>query len=90
MKQLKILLIPKSENPSSVSQFRPLGLCTAHYKILAKILVNRLRLLLQSFISLTQGAFMKGRQTTDLFLIAHETLHSMNASKSKKGWAILS
>lgn len=32
---------------------------------------------------------MKGRQTTDLFLIAHETLHSMNSSKSKKGWAIL-
>lgn len=30
---------------------------------------------------------MKGRHSTDLFLVAHKVLHSMNASKSKQGWA---
>lgn len=51
------------------------GLCTTYYKILAKILVNRLRPHLQNLISPAQGAFIKGRDTFDIFLLASETLH---------------
>lgn len=36
-----------------------------------------------------QDAFIKGHHTVDLFLLAHETFHSMNISKNKIGWIIL-
>lgn len=84
-----IFLIPKIENPITTNHFCLLGLCTTHYKILAKILINRLRPHFQKLISPLQGAFIKGRYTAGLFLLAQETLHSMNKSKNKKGWIIL-
>lgn len=75
-------LIPKFENPLTTNHFHLLGLCTTHYKILAKILVNQLRSHLQKLI-------IKSRHIVDLFLLAQETLYSMNNSKSKIGWIIL-
>lgn len=60
-----------------------------HYKILIKVLIDRLKPFLQNLISPHQGAFLKGRQSSDLFLLAQETLHSMNKLKNKKGWLIL-
>lgn len=56
---------------------------------IAKILVNRLRPHLQNIICPSQGDFVKGRESADLFLLGQETLHSMNASKSKIGWIII-
>lgn len=41
--------------------------------------------LLPTLISPFQGAYTQGRHTSDLFLIAHETLNSMNHSKAKEG-----
>lgn len=49
-----LCLIPKIENPTTLNHFCPLCLCTTQYKILAKILVNRLRLHLQKLISTLQ------------------------------------
>lgn len=84
-----ICLIPKINNPYTTNHFRPLGLCTTHYKIVAKILLNRIRSEIQKFISPLQGAFVKGRQSSDLFILAQEVLHSMNASSSKQGSLVL-
>lgn len=36
-------LIPKVDSPLTIKQFRPIGLCNTIYKIVSKILVNRIR-----------------------------------------------
>ena len=46
-----ITLIPKVNNPEFVAQFRHISLCNVIYKILSKVLVNSLKLILNSIIS---------------------------------------
>ena len=73
-----ITLIPKVESPISVSQYRPISLCNVVYRIISKILVNRLKPFLHHCISSNQSAFIPGRQIIDNIVIAHESIHCLN------------
>ncbi|KAL5580279.1 hypothetical protein UlMin_012721 [Ulmus minor] len=54
--------------------FRPISLVSGLYKILAKLLSNRLREVLEETISLAQGAFVHNRQILDVVLVATEAV----------------
>jgi hypothetical protein len=77
-----IALIPKVDSPQRLNDFRPISLVGSLYKILAKVLANRLRLVVGSVISESQTAFVKDRQILDGILIANEVVDE--ARKSKK------
>ena len=70
-----ITLIPKVDSPQQLNEFRPIALVGCLYKILSKVLANRLRLIIGRVVSDTQTAFVKDRQILDGILIANEVVN---------------
>lgn len=73
-----LTLVPKSNNASSLSDFRPIACCNLLYKLITKLLTNRLQMVIDDLISLNQSAFLKGRQISDCSLLAHELVRDFN------------
>ncbi|WOL14298.1 transposon protein [Canna indica] len=70
-----IILIPKVNGASSISQFRPISLTTSIMKILPNILATRLKNHITTLVDDTQCAFLKGRFTVDSYMAAYKIAH---------------
>eukprot|EP00253_Pinus_taeda_P005923 PITA_05923 len=78
-----LTLIPKEANPGSFHRYRMISLCNSSYKILAKLLANRIKPLLQKLISPVHGGFLKGRHILDNVIQVQEALHSIRSHKEQ-------
>ena len=76
-----LTLIPKKCNVVSIKDFRPISLVGSVYKLLSKVLANRLRAVLDNLTSESQNSFVGGRQILDSVLIANECLDSRLKSR---------
>ena len=65
-----VVLIPKQNGPGLVSHFRPISFFNFMYKIISRIMVNRLSSFLRELISENQSAFVAGRQIHDNIMVA--------------------
>ncbi|XP_019179708.1 PREDICTED: uncharacterized protein LOC109174921 [Ipomoea nil] len=85
-----VVLIPKKDVPETVADMRPIALSNVLYRIMAKVIANRMKPLMGNLISEAQSAFIPGRLITDNILIAAEVRHYLNKKQcGRKGWAAL-
>ncbi|KAF5791018.1 putative RNA-directed DNA polymerase [Helianthus annuus] len=78
-----LALIPKVNDPTSFSDFRPISLVGCINKVVSKVLVNRLKRVVGKLISAEQSAFLAGRSITDGPLMLNEMVGWMKRAKSK-------
>ena len=78
-----LALIPKGDGADRLSQFFPISLCNVTYKIISKLIAERLKKWLTFLISEEKTGFMEGHQILDGVVVATETIHSMANSKDK-------
>ena len=81
----KIVLIPKIDRPVVWSHCRPINLCNVTYKIVTKIIANRLKHIMDKVISLMQASFVKGRYITNNIVIIQQLIHYMKRKRGKQG-----
>ncbi|KAF3652708.1 hypothetical protein FXO38_15969 [Capsicum annuum] len=79
-----IFLIPKISNPATITQYRPISLCNTLYKIISKIIVNRMKPLLHNLIGPSQSSFLTNQRASDNAILVQEILHFFNTAKGGK------
>ena len=59
------MLVPKKGDVEDIKDFRPISLMNSLYKLIAKVLANRLNKFMSKLVNFAQNAFMAGRQILD-------------------------
>jgi hypothetical protein len=67
-----LTLVPKKDHPRVLSDYRPICLVSSLYKILSKVLADRLKKVLGKLIDKVQSAFLSKRQIFDGVLVINE------------------
>lgn len=76
-----LVLIPKMVGAKNIKNFRPISLVSSLYKLIFKVLTNRLAKVLHLIIEDCQHTFVKGRQITDALTIVNEVVDDLIANK---------
>jgi len=73
-----IILIPKSPNADTIDQYRPIALANFKFKIITKVLADRLANILPNIISTEQRGFVKGRNIRDCIALTSEAVNLLD------------
>lgn len=81
LKSTFLILIPKSNKPTSFNEYRPIALCNLAYKIITKIIPNRIKPNLSKMMKREEFDFLANMQILDAVGISQEVLHSVKIKK---------
>ncbi|XP_071729333.1 uncharacterized protein [Rutidosis leptorrhynchoides] len=77
-----LVLIPKTNSSKLIDQMHPISLINAPYKIIAKVLANRLKKVISNIISDNQHGFVPSRSLLDGVMLVNEVVHLAKKRKS--------
>ena len=80
----KISLIPKTNHPTKMTEFRPISLCNVVHKLILKTLSNHLKTILPQIIMENHSAFKSDRLISNKVLVAFKLMHYLNHKKEGK------
>ncbi|GJV33899.1 RNA-directed DNA polymerase, eukaryota, reverse transcriptase zinc-binding domain protein [Tanacetum coccineum] len=76
-----IALVPKSQTPQKVSDFRPISCCNVLYKAITKIIADRIKGFLGMLVDESQNAFIPSRQISDNVLLTQELMRNYHRNR---------
>ena len=84
-----MVLILKVAHPELINQFRPISLCNTLYKLLSRIIVQRLKPFMAKAINPCQAGFVSGRCTSDNIIIVQEAIRTLISRRGRTGYVAL-
>ena len=69
-----VVLVPKNANASRVEDFRPISCCNVVYKLISKIIAQRLSPILEDLVDSAQSAFIPNRIMVENIYLVQELL----------------
>ena len=82
-----LALIPKEKGATSFNRFRHISLCNIGYRIITKVIANKIKGVIPSIIPENQGGFIKERHITDKIILVQEEINSI-LHRQEKGMVI--
>ena len=79
-----ISLIPKTKTPESMKEMHSISLCKVTYKLISKVMANRLKKVLPKIIDIKQSAFVPSRLIFDNFPKGFEAFQK-NIERQEEG-----
>lgn len=84
-----VCLIPKKKNTTNLKNFKPISLRNTTYKIITKVVVNKIKPILNKIIGPCQASFLKNRQATDNVIIVQEIINHFKKMNGQNGNMIM-
>lgn len=84
-----LVLIPKINKPESIKQFRPISLCNVMFKLVTKVIVNRLKEIMEDLVSPNLCNFVPRRQIRDNIIIRQELIDTLKHQTGKCGGMVI-
>jgi len=78
-----LTLISKANHPTTFGDYTLIALCNLCYKLISKIIANRIKPILLRSLSREQLGFLKDRQILDTIGTTQEFLHRIQQNKSR-------
>uniref|UniRef100_A0A803QN42 Putative plant transposon protein domain-containing protein n=1 Tax=Cannabis sativa TaxID=3483 RepID=A0A803QN42_CANSA len=82
--EANMVLIPKKKQPDCMADLRPIALCNVLYKVITKVMSNRMKLLMDKIVAETQSAFIPRWLITDNIMVSlgQQVMRRLTYSKS--------
>lgn len=84
LKYTSLTLIHKGKFIESPDKFRPISLYNVIYKIISKVLTNRVKSILLLLISHQRSDYVEGRKILDNIIFSHELIHSLKSKEKPR------
>ena len=84
-----LVLIPKVAHPEQITQFHSISLCNTLYKLVSRILVQRLKPYMAEIINPCQAEFVPGRRTSDNIILVQEVIRTLRYRRGKTGYVVI-
>lgn len=84
LNRTSVLLPPKVKCPAKVSEFRPISLCNVIYRIFAKGVANRYKIVLDAVTSKNQSTFIPNRLIINNVMAGYDRLHKLRSYRLRK------
>ena len=76
-------------HPNQITQFCPISLCNTLYKLVSRILVQRLKPYMAEIINPYQARFVSGRRTNDNIILVQEVIRTLKYRRGRTGYVAI-